>query len=158
MVCYTCYTTVIQGETWSTDTGPGVAAEGTYYLYIEVSDQANGDKAILTTTEATNLQACPYCLSFKYHMLEVDIGSLEVFAGDKTSSLTSIWRKEGPQSRNPVDWDNITIDIPQSSNLGVTIVGYFGIGYKGDIGIDDILLNAGACRISYQSVTLLLPS
>ncbi|VDI82540.1 Hypothetical predicted protein [Mytilus galloprovincialis] len=132
------------GKTRSPDTGPDVAAEGTYYLYIEVSDQANGDKAILTT-EATNLQACPYCLSFKYHMFGVDIGSLEVFAGDKTSSLTSIWRKEGQQTRNPVDWDNITIDIPQSSNLGVTIVGYFGISFKGDISIDDILLNAGAC-------------
>ncbi|XP_071123654.1 epidermal growth factor-like protein 6 [Mytilus edulis] len=78
-------------------------------------------------------------------MRGVDIGSLEVFAGDKTSSLTSIWKKIGPQTEDPVKWDTGNIDIPQYSNLVVTIVGSCGVGARGDIAIDDILLKAGAC-------------
>ncbi|XP_052066046.1 MAM and LDL-receptor class A domain-containing protein 1-like [Mytilus californianus] len=100
-------------------------------------------KAILTT-EATNLQACPYCLSFKYHMRGVAIGSLEVFAGDKTSSLTSFWKKIGPQTQDPVKWNTGTMDIPQFSNLVITIVGSIGDGEVGDIAIDDSFLQAGA--------------
>ncbi|CAC5400685.1 unnamed protein product [Mytilus coruscus] len=140
------------GFTDTRGTGPSAAAEGRYYIFTEAGNfyfpdtlMVIGAKAILTT-EATNLQACPYCLSFKYHMRGVAIGSLEVFAGDKTSSLTSFWKKIGPQTQDPVIWDTGTIDIPQFSNLVITIVGSIGDGEGGDIAIDDIFLQASACN------------
>ncbi|XP_063400173.1 MAM domain-containing glycosylphosphatidylinositol anchor protein 1-like [Mytilus trossulus] len=135
------------GDTSTLYTGPSAAAEGTYYIYTEVNSKVPLDKAILTT-EATNLQACPYCLSFKYHMRGSNIRTLEVFAGDKTSLpfLTSIWEKRGQQTTDPAKWDTGTIDIPQYSNLVVTIVGSCGFGPRGDIAIDDILLKTGACN------------
>ncbi|CAG2216094.1 unnamed protein product [Mytilus edulis] len=70
-----------------------------------------------------NVAACPYCLSFKYHMKGTDITSLLVFAGDKASlaPLTSIWEKTGSQTTDPVKWDTGTIDIPQYSNLVVNV-------------------------------------
>lgn len=55
-------------------------------------------------------------------MRGVQIGSLEVLAGDKTSSLTSIWKKVGEQTIDPHHWDNGTIDIPQSSNLVARVI------------------------------------
>ncbi|VDH96744.1 Hypothetical predicted protein, partial [Mytilus galloprovincialis] len=162
------------GSTSTPDTGPSAAAEGTYYIYTDVSSELIDNKAkCILTTEATNLQAdsrplninytrslysiliisfiiaaCPYCLSFKYHMKGTDITSLLVFAGDKASlaPLTSIiWEKTGSQTTDPAKWDTGTIDIPQYSNLVVTIVGWKGWGPKGDIAIDDILLKTGAC-------------
>ncbi|XP_063399412.1 MAM and LDL-receptor class A domain-containing protein 1-like [Mytilus trossulus] len=79
-------------------------------------------------------------------MYGTGIGSLKVFAGDKTSSLKSIWKKIGAQTQDPHKWDTGTIDIPLFSNLAVTIEGTRGKTFKGDIAIDDILLKAGACN------------
>ncbi|CAG2254396.1 unnamed protein product [Mytilus edulis] len=107
------------GFTPTGGTGPNSAAEGLWYMYIETSGTAIQGKAVLTT-EATNLQACPWCLSFQYHMKGKTLGTLRVLAGDKTSSLSSIWEKTGEQP-NPDSWKTATISIPQYSNLGITI-------------------------------------
>lgn len=48
-------------------------------------------------------------------------GTLKVFAGDKTSSLTSIWEKSGVQP-NPDQWKNVTIEIPQFNNPVVSML------------------------------------
>lgn len=62
-----------------------------------------------------------WCLCFNYHMKGSDIGILEVFAGDKTSSLTSIWQKTGEQS-DPALWKSATIDVQQYSNPVVSML------------------------------------
>ncbi|CAG2252113.1 unnamed protein product [Mytilus edulis] len=129
----------------STDTGPEKAATGIYYIYTEASyPRTFGDKAVLTT-EATTLQDTSWCLCFNYHMKGSDIGILEVFAGDKTSSLTSIWQKTGEQS-DPALWKSATIDVQQYSNPVITIEGIRGSSYDGDIAIDDISLSSGGCN------------
>ncbi|CAG2219803.1 unnamed protein product [Mytilus edulis] len=131
-------------STPSSSTGPTGAATGDYYMYIETSSpRVIGDTAVLTTQD-TNLPAGSWCLTFQYHMKGPSIGSLEVFAGDRSSSLTSIWTKSGKQS-DPDLWKTATIDIPQQSNPVITIDGIRGSSYRGDIAIDDIALNAGTC-------------
>ena len=42
-------------------------------------------------------------------------GTLEVFAGDRTSNLTSVWEKLGEQP-NPEQWKTATMNIPQYSD------------------------------------------
>ncbi|XP_063406649.1 MAM domain-containing glycosylphosphatidylinositol anchor protein 1-like [Mytilus trossulus] len=127
----------------SMGTGPESAAEGTYYMYIEASVKSPGTRAVLTT-EATDLQACPWCLTFQYHMKGATTGTLEVSAGDKTSSLTSIWTKTGEQP-NPESWKTATIDIPLYNNLGITIKASVKDWFTSDIAIDDINLKSGTC-------------
>ncbi|XP_052085404.1 MAM and LDL-receptor class A domain-containing protein 1-like isoform X2 [Mytilus californianus] len=125
-------------------TGPDIAAVGTYYLYTEASDPRKfGDKAVLTT-EATNLQVGGWCLSFQYHMKGRGIGTLEVFFGDKTSSLTSIWKKTGEQP-DPDQWKTSTLELPQITNPVITIEASRGSSYSGDIAIDDLTLKSGGC-------------
>ncbi|XP_052085693.1 MAM and LDL-receptor class A domain-containing protein 2-like [Mytilus californianus] len=132
------------GTTRSSSTGPTSAASGSYYIYTETSfPRSNGDTAVLTT-EDTNLQAGSWCLSFQYHMKGSSIGKLEVYAGDKSSSLTSIWQKTGEQP-DPDLWKTATLDIPSYSNPVITIEGVRGSSYRGDIAIDDIALNVGTC-------------
>ncbi|XP_071131722.1 MAM and LDL-receptor class A domain-containing protein 1-like isoform X4 [Mytilus edulis] len=131
-------------STPSSSTGPSGAATGDYYMYIETSSpRVNGDTAVLSTQD-TNLPAGSWCLTFQYHMKGSSMGSLEVFAGDRSSSLSSIWTKSGEQS-DPDLWKTATIDIPQQSNPVITIDGIRGSSYRGDIAIDDIALNAGTC-------------
>ncbi|XP_076084855.1 MAM and LDL-receptor class A domain-containing protein 1-like isoform X1 [Mytilus galloprovincialis] len=125
-------------------TGPERAAVGTYYLYTEVSSpRVLGDKAVLTT-EATNLQSGGWCLSFQYHMKGRGIGTLEVFYGDKTSSLTSIWNKTGEQP-DPDQWKTSTLELPQLTNPVITIEASRGSSFRGDIAIDDLTLRSGGC-------------
>ncbi|XP_071176191.1 MAM and LDL-receptor class A domain-containing protein 1-like isoform X9 [Mytilus edulis] len=125
-------------------TGPRGAATGDYYMYIEASSpRVNGDTAVLTTHN-TNLNGGSWCLTFQYHMKGSSIGSLEVFAGDRSSSLTSIWTKSGEQV-DPDIWKTASIDIPQQSSPVIIIDGIRGSSYRGDIAIDDITLNAGTC-------------
>ncbi|CAG2188607.1 HSPA1s [Mytilus edulis] len=108
-------------STPSSSTGPTGAATGDYYMYIETSSpRVFGDTAVLTTQD-TNLPAGSWCLTFQYHMKGSSIGSLEVFAGDRSSSLTSIWTKSGEQV-DPDLWKTATIDIPQQSNPVVSII------------------------------------
>ncbi|XP_052086488.1 MAM domain-containing glycosylphosphatidylinositol anchor protein 1-like [Mytilus californianus] len=133
----------LANSTSSPKTGPTNAAEGNYYIYIEVTDKNDGDKAILTT-EAASLPASSWCLTFQYHMKGKDMGNLEVFAGDKTSNLTSIWEKTGDQP-DPDLWKSAIITIPQYTNSVITIEGSRGTTAFGDIAIDDLTLNAGTC-------------
>ncbi|XP_052085410.1 MAM and LDL-receptor class A domain-containing protein 2-like isoform X5 [Mytilus californianus] len=129
----------------SSGTGPEKAAVGTYYIYTEVSSpRVIGDKAVLTT-EATNLQVTSWCLSFQYHMKGSGVGTLEIFAGDKTASLTSIWKKTGEQPDSD-QWKTATFDIPQFTNPVITIEGSRGSSYRGDIAIDDLTLSSGGCN------------
>ncbi|XP_063406272.1 MAM domain-containing glycosylphosphatidylinositol anchor protein 1-like [Mytilus trossulus] len=101
------------GGTPSSNTGPTKAASGSYYMYTEVSNVQNGDRAVLTTQTAS-LTASSFCLSFQYHMKGAP-GTLKVFAGDKNSSLTSIWEKSGVQPY-PEQWKYVNIQIPQFNN------------------------------------------
>ncbi|XP_063405763.1 MAM and LDL-receptor class A domain-containing protein 1-like [Mytilus trossulus] len=128
----------------SKDTGPNNAAVGNYYMYTEVSNPRTfGDKAVLTTEEF-NLQAGVWCLSFQYHMKGTGIGTLEVFYGNRASSLANVWKKSGEQP-DPEQWKTCTLELPQLVNPIITIEAGRGSSYHGDIAIDDISLRPGGC-------------
>ncbi|VDI70915.1 echinoderm microtubule-associated protein-like 1/2 [Mytilus galloprovincialis] len=143
---------VFDGGTPSSNTGPTKAAEGSYYMYTKVSNIASGSRAVLTT-ESASLTASSFCLSFQYHMKGLP-GTLKVFAGDKTSSLTSIWEKSGVQP-NPDQWKNVTIEIPQFNNPVISIEGTRGNSFRGDIAIDDLILKTPSrcCRKWYVIIS-----
>ena len=44
------------------------------------------------------------------------IGTLQVFAGDRTSTLTSVWVEIGEHPDNPELWKTATMYIPQYSD------------------------------------------
>ncbi|CAG2202694.1 unnamed protein product [Mytilus edulis] len=128
---YTDIDSWTMGGTPSSNTGPTKAAEGSYYMYTEMSGKAIGSRAVLTTESAS--------LTVSY---EGPAGYIKVFAGDKTSSLTSIWEKSGVQP-NPDQWKNVTIEIPQFNNPVITIEVTRGDSFRGDIAIDDLILTPG---------------
>ncbi|XP_063405961.1 MAM domain-containing glycosylphosphatidylinositol anchor protein 1-like [Mytilus trossulus] len=116
-------------------------------MFIETTGNFDGSWAILNT-DGTNFEACPWCLSFQYHMNGPDIGTLSVVARNTTSSLSSMWTKTGQQP-NPDSWKTATIDIPQYSNLHITIKATREADDQGDIAIDNINLKSGTCTCKY---------
>ncbi|XP_015762664.1 PREDICTED: uncharacterized protein LOC107341715 isoform X3 [Acropora digitifera] len=73
------------GKTPSTDTGPSSehTSESGYYMYIEASTpRLEGDNAKLVLSLPGNGE--PGCLSFYYHMYGKNMGTLNVFIGNRT--------------------------------------------------------------------------
>jgi hypothetical protein len=122
------------GSTPSSGTGPSAAADGSYYLYIETSSpRARGDKAILKT--ALPLQSGGK-LKFKYNMHGGYVGHLEVVVASQV-----VWRTDGDQGP---DWHDAVVDLSPSTSgtAEISFVGVRGSSWKGDIAIDQVIVEA----------------
>ncbi|XP_022312279.2 uncharacterized protein LOC111117446 [Crassostrea virginica] len=133
-----------QGSTLTAMTGPASdhtigGSPGGYYLYLESSDNQNGDKAVLVSSEFTN--SLPICLTFWYHMYGRDTASLEVVLEKQSNS--TIWSKSGNQGD---EWQRAVVEIPGSrSPYKVLLEVTQGASYHGDIAVDDIVVLDGPC-------------
>ncbi len=134
--------TIYSGSTPSNGTGPSIAADGQYYLYVEASGNASPNKkAILSSPciDLSDIEAATF--SFYYHMKGSDIGSLKVEARkDNEDSWTSVFSKSGSQGD---DWNKAEIDLTSytgNPNVQLRFNTVTGSGYKGDVAIDAISL------------------
>merc|ERR1719478_991247 len=125
-------------------------------MYIEASWRRGGDNAILQSSTVT--LGATASVNFKYHMYGSRIGTLRViFKETSPSSLldladissgnpSTVWQRNGHQSHS---WNSANIDL--SMHAGKTgVIQLMGIirhgcgAWRGDIAIDDLLLDAGA--------------
>lgn len=134
----------------SNNTGPSAATQGTYYLYVEASENGTGhpNKQAIITSPCFDLSALSAAtFSFAYHMYgATDMGTINLEAStDDGISWTSIWNKTGNQGNS---WDTISIDL--SSYAGRTVQLRFnritGATWQADIAIDAITLTTGSAK------------
>ncbi len=128
------------GPTPTNRTGPGGAAEGNYYLYIESSNYSGG-LAILQSPclDVSNLLNPRVTLS--YSMYGSNIGELSVQASsDNGNNWTTLWMRSGSQDAG---WQSTTVSLAGfgSTYTNVRIIGSAGGGQRGDIAIDGITVN-----------------
>ncbi|KAI8514189.1 scavenger receptor, partial [Branchiostoma belcheri] len=124
------------GSTPSSSTGPSgdhTTGHG-YYMYIETSNGYTGDVARLISP--TVYDSDWYCLQFAYHMYGTDIRELRVLIG---SNL--VWSRSYNQGSR---WHLASVQV-YIRNDQVVFEGVRGSGFRGDIAIDDVVLNPGAC-------------
>jgi hypothetical protein len=129
----------------SGSTGPGAAADGTYFLFIETSSpRKNGDAAFLSATGLSVENAAS--LSFKYNMYGADCNKLAVsiLGNPKTTPFV----KQGAQEKDLLknrDWSSATIDLSAyaGQTIGIEIEATRGPNYRGDIAIDALELDHG---------------
>ncbi|XP_078695030.1 scavenger receptor cysteine-rich domain-containing protein DMBT1-like [Branchiostoma floridae x Branchiostoma belcheri] len=125
-----------RGSTPSTSTGPSgdhTTGHG-YYMYIETSSGGAGHVARLLSPTVYGYDW--YCLQFAYHMYGTDIGELRVRVG---SSIE--WSRSNNQGNR---WHLASVHVYIRNNQ-VVFEGVHGNGYRGDIAIDDVVLNTGSC-------------
>ncbi|XP_076116199.1 MAM and LDL-receptor class A domain-containing protein 1-like isoform X1 [Mytilus galloprovincialis] len=135
------------GETPSTDTGPDhdhtKKSDKGYYMHIETSSpRLQGDKARLVSLEQTS-SSSDRCVTFWYHMYGQDTGTLNVYL--QTNGITGkpVWRKKGEQGNA---WRLGEFDIPaKSGRVSIVFEGIRGLGYRGDIALDDVDIKKGPC-------------
>lgn len=135
--------TIDANGTPSNGTGPGIAAEGSSYLYVEASGNGTGypNKRAILTSPCFDLNSLSTAnLGFKYHMQGDAVGSLFVDAkADGGISWVTIFEKTRSQGS---DWNTANIDI--TSYIGERVQFRFrvvtGNGWQGDIAIDDLMI------------------
>lgn len=128
------------GSTPSPNTGPTIAAEGSYYMYTEASGNSNKDATLISPHFDLSQVANPI-LVLKYHMYGVDMGTLVVEAStDNGITWNSI---AGPTSGVAIDsWITYFIsyglDTYASEIVQLRLRGTIGNWFRSDIAVDDI--------------------
>ncbi|GAA4272402.1 trypsin-like peptidase domain-containing protein [Aquimarina gracilis] len=143
--------TVNSGGTPSNGTGPGSAADGSSYVYVEASGNGTGypnKRAILNSPCLDFSGLTEPSLSFQYHMLGSAINSLNVEARTNNSgNWTSVFSRSGEQGSN---WNAADVDLSayageSSVQLRFNVVtGSGGSGWQSDIAIDDVSIQNGS--------------
>lgn len=145
-----------RGPTSSSGTGPKADhSSGTkdgYYLYIESSrPRVLNDTARIRYYMPGTTGQC--AMRFWYHMYGANIGSLNVYvttldAG--TRLVNNITSAQGNQ------WFRHEVSLHGTTAFWVIIEGKIGVGYNGDIAIDDITFTPG-CNIPTTGPTPITP-
>lgn len=130
----------------SSNTGPGSAVEGSFYLFLEAS--TNGSTGQIGNNATAILESPCFDLggesvanfSFQNHMYGSNVGSIEVLASTDDQSWVSLWSLSGNQGNQ---WNNEDISLASyiGSTVKLRIVGTTGNGWSSDIAIDDISLS-----------------
>lgn len=136
------------GSTPSSNTGPGSATEGSYYIYVEVSGNGTGfptKQAILNSPcfDLSGLSSAFF--NFQYHMYGAsNMGSLALEASDDDGATwTSIWSDSG---NNGNTWLSASVDLSAfvGGSVQLRLNTISGTTWQGDIAVDDISLTDGA--------------
>lgn len=131
------------GTTPSTTTGPSAAEQGSFYLFLEASDnnsvgQIGANATAVLESDCFDLSGqSAATFNFKNHMYGTDIGSLTVQVTTDGSAWTNVWTASGNKGNQ---WNSVSIDL--AAYLGAPVklrfVGITGSGWRSDIAIDDL--------------------
>lgn len=132
----------------SSNTGPGSATEGSWYLFLEAS--TNGSAGQIGNNATAILESPCFDLSgetaatfsFANHMYGNNVGTLVVEASTDGTTWSSIWSNSGNQGNQ---WN--AVDVSLNTYVGGTVklrfVGTTGNGWSSDIAIDDLSVTTG---------------
>ncbi|MBP2832456.1 choice-of-anchor J domain-containing protein [Aquimarina sp. U1-2] len=139
------------GGTPSSGTGPSNAKDGSSYLYTEASTNVDppgspNKTAILNSPCIDLSSSSNKSLSFGYHMLGANMGTLEVLISTNDGdSFTSIWSKNGDQGDT---WNEAIVDLSSYSGIvKFQFKGITGSSWRSDIAIDDIRISSGTTSL-----------
>lgn len=132
------------GSTGSSNTGPGSAAAGSFYLYMEASSPNYPSKVATLNGPCFDLSGAGSAdFDFQYHQYgAAGMGSLVLQAKVGSGSWSTLWSVSGNQGNS---WQSASVDL--AAYLGETVqlrfVGTTGDTWQGDTAIDDISLTTG---------------
>jgi hypothetical protein len=138
------------GGTPSSNTGPGAAADGSTYVYVEASGDGTGfpNKTAVLNSPCLNFSSLTDPnLSFQYHMFGSAINSLTVEARtDNTGDWTSVFTRSGDQGNQ---WNGASVDLTAYAGQSsvqlrfVVVTGSGTSGWQSDIAIDAVAIQNG---------------
>lgn len=145
----------------SSGTGPSFDHTGNNGCFAHIEGSQNppqhrvfeGARASLETVCFPSSPTC--AMAFWYHMYDntngTHIGSLEVEVKDSIYSWYPVFYRAGNHGNQ---WHKATIDLSRfNGTIKVRFTARFGISYKSDIAIDDIVLSDGCGKADLCGVT-----
>jgi len=128
------------GTTPSSNTGPEMAARGSYYLYTEATGN-NNKQAILLSPRFDLSQVVNPILIAKYHMYGSNMGTLVFEASTDNGSSWNLLAEFDP-GQGFDKWVTFAIYYSLNNYASETVqlrmIGTVGDGYESDIAVDDI--------------------
>ena len=136
--------TVASGSTLSRATGPSsdhtLQSTSGHYAYIEVTGQSANSTARLIST-STNIGSAGLCFKFWYNMYGAHVNRLNIYS--RQGGINSLaWTKIGNRG---LGWKYGQVFVNKQGSTQIVIEGLAGVSYAGDIAIDDLKSNVGAC-------------
>ncbi|MBN2778557.1 MAG: hypothetical protein JXR36_12995, partial [Bacteroidales bacterium] len=125
------------GPTPTASTGPAVASDGSFYMYIEATGNENPPKTAFLEANFDFSGTNNPILSFDYHMWGSGIGNLRVYAYNG-STWTEVWNQFNDQGNF---WHNAKVNLrnyADSSNVTIRFIAETNYSELGDIAIDNI--------------------
>ncbi|XP_072182120.1 MAM and LDL-receptor class A domain-containing protein 1-like [Diadema setosum] len=135
-----------RGDTATDHTGPSfdhTSGQG-YYMYIDTSDDEvqEGENAILESHPQRATGEDEVCITWYYHMYGPHVSVFNVYTvlGLKGSL---VFTRQGSQGN---EWLYAQKTFSSTSSWGVRFEAFRGPGDAGDIALDDVIVNEGACQ------------
>ncbi len=136
------------GGTPSNGTGPSNGADGSFYLFLEAS---NNSSAGQIGSNATAILQSPCfdlsgessaSFSFSNHMFGTSIGSLTLQASTDGTTWVNLWTDSGNQGNQ---WNDVDVNLAAylGSTVSLRFVGVTGASWSSDIAIDNLALTTG---------------
>ncbi|XP_013397767.1 MAM and LDL-receptor class A domain-containing protein 1-like [Lingula anatina] len=113
-----------------------------FYVYIEASPVAPGNKARLVSP-IVQYSGSVQCLTFWYHMYGQHVDTLNVYVQTRLNLGSPVWSKNTTQGNV---WRRAQVDVNAKVAFNIVFEGVRGIGYAGDISLDDIDIKPGYCQ------------
>ena len=121
------------------ETGPRLAADGSYYMYTEASNRHYDLNSRLNLEFVLENSVSSLFFQFSYHMYGSSMGTLRLQAKESNNSWTTLWSMSGDQGDL---WHTTKVNL--SAYLGGTISIRFaattGSSFKSDMAIDNIYM------------------
>jgi len=136
------------GATPSSGTGPGSAAAGSGYLFMESSSPNYSTKRAILYGPCVNLPSSgSSSFSFKYHMYGAStMGSLAIEASLDGTSWSTVWSRSGDQG-NQWNTSTINLDVYNGQKVQLRFNGITGTTWQGDMAIDDLKITNVATTV-----------
>ncbi|WP_272853867.1 DUF1028 domain-containing protein, partial [Altibacter sp. HG106] len=130
-------------STPSNGTGPTGANQGTLYTFVEASNIDGQGTAPRNAMIGSPCFEFPsghtVSMTFDYHMLGANMGTLSVQASDDGgSSWNTLWSRTGDQGASWVNDEFIDLSAYAGSTVKIRINALLGNGFASDMAIDDI--------------------
>lgn len=133
------------GGTPSSGTGPSGAQSGSYYVYVEASSPNYPSKTTILNGPCLDLRSVSSpTISFNYHMLGSNVGTVRLQVSTDGTSWTNVWTKSGDQGSA---WQAVTVSLnsyTSASSLRIRFNATTGTSWQGDIAIDNIRVQGGS--------------
>ncbi len=138
------------GTTPSSGTGPTAAAEGSYYMYYEVSSPNYPTKTTYMESACFDLSTVSNpLLTFQYHMLGTSIGTLALEASTDGTTWTSLWTLSGDQGTAWLS-ASVSLNAYTSTTVKLRFTGTSSTSWAGDLCVDDLLIATAPITSSSQ--------